>query len=920
MKVLVADDSQPIRERLVERLSQLPELEIFEAVDTPTALRQVLDALPDIAVLDIRMPGGGGIKALKAIKQQNAEITVIIMTNYPYAQYRRKCFDAGADFFFDKSTEFELIPDTIRLLMESGSVSDVAYHVASAQLVTAKEDLERTEQWQRDMSVLNLLGRQGRAGGDDPAYVMWEKTFDAMPDSVAIFDADRRIIRVNKVAAAHLGLPATELVGKKCYECFHGVNCPIRDCPHDKMLHDNKAHSADVYDEHSGRWFHVTVSPIFENSRLIGAIHVARDMTERKRVEAAVRKSERDLRCVIDTILDGLWDWDVTTGIVRCNAQWYQMLGYEPEEFLMTISQFEQMLHPDDRERVIANVQRLINGSEELFGNEFRFKRKDGKYAWVWSRGGVLERHADGTPSRIMGVHSDITAKHQAAIMIQASEQRYHKLFESMQSGFALHEIIYDESGHPGDCRFLEVNAAFEKLTGFAADALIGQKVQDVLPAMREFWIELYGQVSSTGKAVQFDRFFPEFRRHYSISAYSPSVGLFATIFTDVTDRQNAQEAIRRARDSAEESSRAKTQFLANMSHELRTPLNAIIGFTELLIDSPLTEEQRDYIQTIGASGEGLLAIIADLLDLSKIEMGKMEVKKELISVRHVVGQAVQCLSAQAALKDVELTSAIDADVPDQIVSDEVRLQRVLFNLLGNALKFTENGFVQLSVSRRVSPSGSRFVVFSIQDSGIGIHADMIERIFEPFQQGDNSSTREYSGAGLGLTISKSLVEMMGGMIHVRSHPGEGSCFTFHLPEALDSISEGSFDEVRRMWRDRTVAVWNDSPADLRTLESLLERCGIIPCYVESADAVREWLSGDGSTDAVLCNLDMPDLVADDLKALHQLYPKVPWVGLSNWMESVDEALCDEISVFIDRPVRSDQLYRALMQLCRGLT
>jgi PAS domain S-box-containing protein len=782
MKVLVADDSQPIRRRLVERLLRLPDVTVTEAEDTTDALRRIESFKPDVAVLDVRMPGGGGIKALDEIKAAHPGITVIIMTNYPYAQYRRKCLESGADFFFDKSTEFEQVAATVQELMDS-SPEAVARRTAAAQLVDAKEALEKMEQRQRDISLLSMFRENSDPAALKEAHAMWERTFDAIPDMVSLFDADHRIIRVNKAMADRLGLPVAELTGKKCFTYIHGTCCPPAYCPHEAMLKDGQGHAIEIYEPYLKCWLNVSVTPVREDDRLIGAIHIARDITESKKT----------------------------------------------------------------------------------------------------------------------------------AELIKESEERYRRLFESMQAGFALHEIICYDGGVPCDYRFLEVNPAFEELTGLKAAELIGNTVKDVMPATEPAWIETYGKVALTGEAVRIDDFSGVLGRHYSVSAYSPRKGQFATVFTDITAQKNAEAAIINARDVAEGANKAKTQMLANMSHELRTPLNAIIGFSELLKGSSLDTDQRDYVETIESSGEALLLLISDLLDFSKIEMGKMVIRAEPFSVREVINRVFSQLSGVAANKGVELICTVNPALPGQSVGDPVRLQQVLVNLIGNALKFTDKGFVKLTVDDQLVPSGSRRIQFAVEDSGEGMSEATLGKIFKPFEQGDGSSTRVHGGTGLGLAISKELVDRMGGNIRVTSRPGEGSVFTFDILDRALPESPVSAEAVLADWSGRRICVWDDHPADLRAIEHLLERCGAIPRYAATVEDLNSCLKNE-SPSAVLCGLEQHQL-AEHLPALRQAGPAVPWIAVSGWDSLPDDQVKDYFSAFIDRPLRPDQLYGALFRL-----
>ena len=978
MKVLIADDSQPIRERLRWRLSRLSGVQVAEAADTPEALRQMAVFMPDVAVLDIRMPGGGGIKALSEIKKQYPDTTVIIMTNYPYAQYRRKCLDAGADFFFDKSTEFEQAAETISQLIQPGKTAEVAHRTAATQLVAAREELEKVTQRQRDMSILSLLYKK-EDSGDDLGYAMWEKTFDAMPDLVAIFNTDHSIVRVNRAMADGLNLPAAELVGKKCFEYIHGTACPVANCPHEAMLHDGQEHAREMYSESLEGWFNVSVSPIYDKEELVGAIHIAREITAIKQAELykEIRREvlealneQGDMNDSLRRVLAVLKERTGldAVGIRLKNGDdfpYFVQDGFS-SDFLLTENTLVERgadggvcRNKDGSICLECTCGLVLSGKTDPSSPLFT----KGGSCWTNDSFPLLLLSADQDPrhhprnncihqghasvalipirsrgaivgliqfndrrknrftldiiERLESIAAHIgeaLVRKQAELEISASELRYRQLFESMQSGFALHEIICDKKGTPCDYRFLEVNKAFEKFTGLKAENLIGRTVKEVMPETEEHWIETYGRIALTGKAESFDEFSKVLNRHYSVAAYSPRAGQFATVFSDITDQKNAQAAIVRARDIAEEASQAKSRFLANMSHELRTPLNAIIGFSEMLQSSELDEEQRDQIQTVGASGEMMLTLVTDLLDLAKMDLGKMEIRNEAFNIREMVHNAVAMLSLQAEKKGIKLTGAVEEAVPEKITSDPDRLEQVLINLLNNAVKFTENGFVRLVVKNQILPSGSRHIKFTVEDSGEGMSADTLKRIFKPFQMGDDSNTRAHGGTGLGLAISKNLVELMGGSIHAQSHKGAGAIFEFQIADQTVPTSRVTAGELRETWRGRCVCVWSDDPADMHTAESLLNPCGAMPRYKETIEQIRDCLLHDDPADAVLCNLDMPGL-AERLLEFRELLPDVPWIAFSNWNEPVDDRIKKCFSAFIDRPLKPEQLYAALAKL-----
>ena len=399
----------------------------------------------------------------------------------------------------------------------------------------------------------------------------------------------------------------------------------------------------------------------------------------------------------------------------------------------------------------------------------------------------------------------------------------------------------------------------------------------------------------------------------------------FAAILRDVSEARRAERALQAAKADAEAAMRAKSLFLANISHEIRTPLNAVIGMTTLLLDTPMSTDQRDFARTIRASGESLLEIINDVLDHSKAEAGKLELEQQVFDLRRCVEDALDLVAPRAQEKHLNLAYLIEDGTPEALVGDVTRLRQILVNLLSNAVKFTPQGEVFVSIDSEPLDDGQHRVHFEVHDSGIGIAAEHLPRLFQSFSQVDASTTRKYGGTGLGLAITKRLAELMGGGVAVQSEPGQGS--VFHVDVLVRSAAAGaSADFLQRnvpTLLGKRLLIVDDNLTNRRILTRLALRWGMVPATLPSALEALDRVRHGEVYDLALLDMSMPGVdgaeLADQIRRQRNA-AELPIVMLTSLGQHhpLQPASASALAARLCKPIKASQLFSTLCAVLHG--
>ncbi|MFN4156300.1 MAG: PAS domain S-box protein [Paracoccaceae bacterium] len=678
-----------------------------------------------------------------------------------------------------------------------------------------------------------------------------------------------------------------------------------------------------------------------------GRIAVRIDTTERHRQLQALDDATRSLAEARDSLAQiiesadvGTWDWNVETGALRIGGHYAEMLGYTPEELGEPSNDtFRSLVHPDDMARLDATEDddfAPLPGEREIVReHQLRMRRKDGSWAWILSRSAVTERLPDGKHKCVVGIHLDITERKKLEDLVLSNQAFLTEVMDASISAI----VVVDAQG-----RISYANAEAERILGRDRSSLEGMNFTDTIwritdPDGGAIPVEdlPVSKALRQNAIVRDERIAIEradgARRILSVNAVphhavdqSNAEKLIIASFVDITEELYKAARLEQALLEAQAASRSKSTFLANMSHEIRTPLNGVLGMAELLdglIDDP---RKKEMIGTIRRSGELLLNVLNEVLDMSKIEAGKMVIEQIPFVPAEIARQVEPLHGLRAEEKGLEFEVLTNAGAERPRIGDSFRIQQILNNLLSNAIKFTEAGSIALTMAAR---EGNPLII-EVSDTGIGMTSEQVDRIFDNFEQAEGGTTRRFGGTGLGMPIVRNLVELMGGTVVVTSELGKGTKVRITLPLAETTEIAAAGPALPNKSRKMSLAgvsllIADDSATNRMVISEMLKDTGAeIVLTINGAEAVETWRHrADGGTpfDMLILDIAMPVLDGSGaLKAIRETNitgSHVPAIAVTaNAMShQVSEYIMAGFDSHVPKPFRQAELLHAISTL-----
>lgn len=760
----------------------------------------------------------------------------------------------------------------------------------------------------------------------------YRELFDSSSEFLYVLNKQGVFLEVNRAVLSAFGLKKKMILGKS-FTDFTPVSLNDLHSIEDKILTawDGESQSFECWFQLGSETYVQDV--VLKKGNFIGKealIASGRDISERIRIENRLRESEEVHRLTVLASNDGFWDWNLTTSEIYYSPRWKAIFGYQPDELFDNTETGKQIFVPEERQRVNQMLDDYREGKLSEFRTITRGVHKSGSEVYVLMRvTRILD--ADGSVSRMIGVLSDITESKLAEERLMENRNLIQGIAEAIPDSVYLYDLEQHE--------FIYTNRSIPKSLGYSDTQIAAMKGGIFTPLTHPEDLDnklacLSYLKMNPGNPYEIDfrlrhangsyRWFSSRDQVYSVNNTGEVTHILG-ITRDITNMKLVQERIREAKERAEQAARAKQDFLSNMSHEIRTPMNAVIGYTNLLLQSDPNAEQLSHLKVLKFSAENLLELIDDILDYTKIESGKVELKEAPFVLIEVMQNLYKTFKAGFMSKKVEWSTQIDPSIPPTLIGDSVRLSQILYNLVGNALKFTPDGSVRLQASLKEVRDELALVEFVVSDTGIGIPSDKLEYIFERFSQIRDRKVQNASGSGLGLAIIHGLLDLQNSQMEVESELGKGSLFRFalHFPigeaETTDSPLENQNQPDPLLSRVRLLFV-EDNEVNRMVAGKFLSKWSVQTDFAENGAIALEMMK-DNEYHLILMDLQMPvmdgfDATREIRKLSDPTKKNIPIIALSADVMEETKALAKEAGLndYVTKPFSPQNLREVIMR------